>query len=145
MAQPRTETLADWSELTQHFFRDSIAFDPKELTIASKDADTVTEILQIAGWALDALRDFTADAVRDRFTTIAAAYDLKLKDLLRPFYVAVTGKPSSTPLFDTMAVLGSDLSRVRIRRALEALGGISKKRMKEVEARYAAMFGNDTA
>ena len=142
-AQPRTETLADWSELTQHFFRDAVAFDPKELTIADKDADTVTEILQVASWELEKTRVFDVDTLKDRFTRIATAYDLKLKDLLRPFYVAVSGKPSSTPLFDTMAILGSDLSRLRIRRALDALGGLSKKRMKDVEAKYAKLFGSD--
>jgi glutamyl-tRNA synthetase len=143
MAQPRTDTLADWSALTEHFFRDTVVFDTKELTIADKDADTVTEILQVAGWELEKLRVFDVDTLKDRFTRIATAYDLKLKDLLRPFYVAVSGKPTSTPLFDTMSILGSDLSRLRIRRALDALGGISKKRMKDVEAKYARTFGAD--
>jgi glutamyl-tRNA synthetase len=141
MAQPRTDTLADWSELTQHFFRDAVAFDTKELTIADRDADTVAEILQVAGWELDKLRVFSADAIRERLARVATVYGLELKHLLRPFYVAVSGKSSSTPLFDTMAILGSDLSRLRIRRALEALGGLSKKRTKEVEAKYAQLFG----
>jgi glutamyl-tRNA synthetase len=141
MAQPRTDTLADWSALTEHFFRDTVVFDPKELTIAGKDGDVVAEILQVAGWELEKLRVFDVDTLKDRFTRMATAYDLKLKELLRPFYVAVSGKPTSTPLFDTMAILGSDLSRLRIRRALDALGGLSKKRMKDVEAKYGRMFG----
>jgi glutamyl-tRNA synthetase len=103
----------------------------------------VTEILQIATWALEELRVFDVDTLKEKFTRIATAYDLKLKDLLRPFYVAVSGKPTSTPLFDTMAILGSDLSRLRIRRALDALGGISKKRMKDVEAKYKTIFGSE--
>jgi glutamyl-tRNA synthetase len=140
MAQPRTDTLADWSALTEHFFRDAVAFDPKELTIAGKDTDTVAEILQVAGWELEKLRGFDVETLKDRFTRIATGYDLKLKDLLRPFYVAVSGRPTSTPLFDTMAILGSDITRVRIRRALDALGGISKKRIKEVEAKYRTTF-----
>ena len=33
----------------------------------------------------------------------------------------------------------SDLSRARIRHSLEVLGGISKKKMKDVEKAYAAL------
>jgi glutamyl-tRNA synthetase len=139
------QALVDWAYNTEHFFRDTVVFDSNELTIPGKDADTVTEILQIAGWELEKLRVFDVDTLKDRFTRIATAYDLKLKDLLRPFYVAVSGKPTSTPLFDTMAILGSDLSRLRIRRALDALGGISKKRMRDVEGKYGTMFGGESA
>jgi len=52
----------------------------------------------------------------------AAALELKLKDMLKPVYVAITGKPSGVPLFDAMAILGKDLCRARLRQARAALG-----------------------
>ncbi|MFM7784327.1 MAG: glutamate--tRNA ligase, partial [Gammaproteobacteria bacterium] len=40
---------------------------------------------------------------------------------------------------DSMHMLGSDLSRARLRHAIELLGGIPKKRLKDVEKAYAAL------
>jgi glutamyl-tRNA synthetase len=57
---------------------------------------------------------------------------IKLRDFLRPFYVAIAGSATSTPLFDSMEILGRDLCRARIRRALELLpAAASEKKQKE--------------
>jgi glutamyl-tRNA synthetase len=53
---------------------------------------------------------------------LAEERGVKLKDFLRPFYVACTGNPVSVPLFDAMALLGRDLVRHRMRHALTQLG-----------------------
>ena len=61
---------------------------------------------------------------------LADKLDVKLRDFLTPFYVAMSGEKASTPLFQSMEILGSDMSRMRIRRAIEILGGISSKKLK---------------
>jgi glutamyl-tRNA synthetase len=53
---------------------------------------------------------------------IAEALGKKTRDVARPFYVAVTGSPTSIPLFDSMDLLGRDLVRERLRNALTLLG-----------------------
>jgi hypothetical protein len=40
-----------------------------------------------------------------------------------------------------MAVLGSDIVRIRLRRAIAALGPLSAKRTKELEEQHRAIFG----
>ena len=71
--------------------------------------------------------------------------DLKLKELLRLFFVAISGSTVSLPLFDGMALLGPDLSRTRIRKALEKLSeagsGLSKKGLKSLEKEYRQNYG----
>jgi glutamyl-tRNA synthetase len=66
---------------------------------------------------------------------------MKLRDFTRPFYVAVTGAESAPPLFQSMELLGPDLVRIRLRRALEAVGGISNRKLKGIEEIYGALFG----
>ena len=56
---------------------------------------------------------------------------VKFRDLSRVYYVAMTGSPTSLPLFDSMELLGRDLVRERFRVALDALGGVSAKEQKE--------------
>ena len=65
--------------------------------------------------------------------------DLKIRDLLFPLFVAISGQSVSTPLFETLEILGPDISRARIRGALEALGGLSKKQAKAIDKEYAEL------
>ena len=67
--------------------------------------------------------------------------DLKLRDFLKPLFLAVSGKGVSLPLFDSMVFLGSDLSRARIRDAVRVIG-ISKKAAKRLEKNYAAFLAD---
>ena len=50
--------------------------------------------------------------------------------------MALSGCRVWTPLYDSMEILGADLVRVRLRRALEELGGMSGKEMKRLEKSY---------
>ena len=68
---------------------------------------------------LDELTDWNKDSIAALFKQASDDLQLKLRDLLRPFYVAIAGTPSSTPLFDSMEILGRDLCRAKLRRALK--------------------------
>ena len=48
------------------------------------------------------------------------------------------GPTVSLPLFDSMAMLGADLTRMRIRDAIDVLGGVSKKLAKKWEKEFRA-------
>jgi glutamyl-tRNA synthetase len=48
----------------------------------------------------------------------------KTSDLFMPVRVAVTGKAATPPLFETMAVLGKEICRRRLRRAAATLRGM---------------------
>jgi glutamyl-tRNA synthetase len=97
-------------------------------------------ILQIAIWLFEALPEFTHEAIEKAFRELSEKLDIKLRDLSRPFYVALTGSEASTPLFRSMEILGLDLVRVRLRHGVEALGGISSKRAKVLEKQYRSLF-----
>lgn len=141
LAQPRLETLADWAGLTAPFFADEVAVDPADLKIKGVEQGEVPAILQLVIWRLEGQRDFTAPALKALFEEIAEALDLKLKSLALPFYVALSGSKAWTPLFESMEILGADMVRARSRRAVDALGGLSSKKRKELEKRYVELFG----
>ncbi len=140
LAQPRMETFTDWAYLTAFFFADQVPFDREELVLKGKTQDELPGIFQMAIWRLEGEGDFTNEAIEGCFRDLADKLDVKLRDLLLPFYVAVTGEKASTPLFQSISILGSDMVRMRLRRAIEALGGISAKKMKALEKSYTALF-----
>jgi glutamyl-tRNA synthetase len=141
LVQPRLETLGDWGALTAPFFADRIALDPKDLVPKGSTEDEVRDLLQMAVWRLEADREFTAASIERTLKDMADRLQMKLRDLTAPFYVALSGSRVWTPLYDSMEVLGSDMVRIRLRRAVQALGDISEKKQKALEKRYAAVFG----
>jgi glutamyl-tRNA synthetase len=145
LVQPRLETLGDWGRLTAPFFSDRVELDPEALLIKGHDRDGTRALLQMAIWRLDEVRAFTAADLERLFHELAEAFGVKLRDLLAPFYVALSGSRVWTPLYDSMEILGVDLARVRLRAALEALGGVSGKETKRLEKKYRDLFpGNES-
>jgi glutamyl-tRNA synthetase len=107
------------------------AFELKKL-----DQVQIKKILQFSLWELEALQHWDGDNINDLLADIAASLDMKLSEFLLPLFIAISGKTVSPPLFDSMEVLGPDLSRARIRHAINVLGGVSKKEKKRLEKEY---------
>jgi glutamyl-tRNA synthetase len=61
---------------------------------------------------------------------------MKIKDLLAPLFVAIAGSSASFSVVDSMELLGPDMSRARLRHAIEVLGGVSNKAQKRLEKDY---------
>jgi glutamyl-tRNA synthetase len=141
LVHPRLETLADWGRLTAAFFADEVAYEAGDLTIKGKTPEEVANILQLAIWRLEGQGEFTAKALEACFREMAEVFQVKLRELNLPFYVALSGSRVWTPLFDSMEILGSDMVRMRLRRAVTALGGLSAKKLKKLEAEYETLFG----
>ncbi len=75
---------------------------------------------------------------------IASAMGFKIRDFLFPLFVAISGQPVSLPLYDSMVVLGADLTRMRIRDAIDVLGGVSKKLTKKWEKEFRELVDTPT-
>ena len=93
----------------------------------------------MATWQMTALREWDKGGIEAGLRVLADGLGVKLRDLLRPFYVALSGRAAALPLFDTMEFLGRDVSRTRVQDALNALGAPSKSELKAWEAEYAAL------
>jgi glutamyl-tRNA synthetase len=63
----------------------------------------------------------------------------KLRDFMFPFFVAIAGSPSSTPVMESMGILGADLTFARLRQAVEVLGGLSKNEQSEWQLQWQAL------
>jgi len=109
-----------------------------EESFANKSLETaqMQKILQYSVWALDELQTWERDSLYTALSSLATALDLKLKVFLAPLFVAIAGSSSAPPLFDSMVVLGPDMSRARVRHGLAVLGSPSKKQLKKLEKEY---------
>jgi len=71
--------------------------------------------------------------------SLAQTMEIKPKDFFAPLFVAIAGTTSSVSVFDSMAILGPDISRARLRAAVNAVGSPSKKEGKRWEKEFQAL------
>ena len=124
VAAPRIETLAQFGPMVEFLGQppDVARRDLALPKISEDDAKTVLasaidELLRLDGGA------WQQQAIGERLKSAATHHNgTKFKDVARLFYVAVTGSPTSLPLFDGMEILGKVESVRRLRAALEVLG-----------------------
>ena len=109
----------------------------RNLVLKGKTPDAVKELLQMAVWRLETLRPFDTAGIESLMKDLALSSGVKLRELTVLFYVALSGSRVWTPLYDSMVVLGSDLVRIRLRRAIESLSGFSEKALRELERKVA--------
>ena len=142
LVQGRVERLSDLGGMAAFFLQGLLDIPATELTTKGLDADGVRRSLQWTAWRLEDATPFTRDILDRTLREVADLQGLKLKDYVRPLFVAFTGKPVSTPLFESMEVLGRDLCRARLRHAQTVLGlmtGKEEKKWKsELDAALAA-------
>ncbi len=123
LAQKRIERLSDLGPLVAFFFAGRLDVTAQSFAGGKIDTDLTRKLVVLALAAFDALPAWNVADIEAAVRNLSERAGVKLRDAVRPLYVAVTGSAQSVPLFDSMALLGRDLVRERLRVALEVLGG----------------------
>ena len=124
LAAPRIERLSDLGPLLAFLFSGPLAADAQSFAGSKLDELAMRRALTLA--LRRVRRAAGLERSRDRTVRSSASprrSTRKTRDVARPFYVAITGSPTSIPLYDSMELLGRDLVRERLRNALDVLGG----------------------
>ncbi|OHC28694.1 MAG: glutamate--tRNA ligase [Pseudomonadales bacterium RIFCSPHIGHO2_02_FULL_60_43] len=137
--QGRVETFSQIAPLASFFFAGGLTLDAKLFESKKLSADQVRQVMQLILWKLEALRQWEKDKITGCIQAVVEHLELKLRDAMPLMFAAVTGQASSVSVLDAMEILGPDLTRFRLRQAIELLGGVSKKENKEWEKLLAAI------
>ena len=131
LARTRVERLGDLVPAAAYLFAGRIPVTAESFAGTKLDTTEIRKALALAMWRLDGERAFDLSTIERVLKGVGETLGKKFRDLARPYYVAMTGSPTSLPLFDSMELLGRDIVRERFRVALDALGGVSAKEQKE--------------
>ena len=131
--QPRLETLGDFVPCVAFFFARQVVPKAEDLIPKKREAAEVTRMLQTAVWALDEVGEWDKDGVEKAVRRVAEHWAWPVRDVTVPLIVALTGERVGPPLFESAALLGSELTRMRLLDAMKALGGLSKKQASRLE------------
>ena len=131
--QQRVETFSQIAPLAGFFFSGALNLDSGLFAHKKLDEAQVRQVLQLILWKLEALRHWEKERITGCITQVAEHLGFKLRDVMPLMFAAITGQASSVSVLDAMEIIGPDLTRFRLRNALELLGGASKKEAKEWE------------
>ncbi len=135
--QPRLEVFSDLAPASSFMFSGMLSLKEETFTSGSKlDIEQQVELLQFTLWKLEVLSTWQRDDIFNTLKQLADAKDMKMKDFLAPIFLAIAGTTSSISVMDSMQLLGPDISRARLRFAIDVLGGVSKKKMKKLEKAF---------
>lgn len=136
LVQQRIERLSDAAPLAMFFFQGVPELTPESFASVKQDEEELKKTLQLVLWKLETQRHWEKDNVMADIKAVAEHQGLKMRDLMAPLFIAITGSPASVSVLDAMTILGPDLTRGRLRHAIEVLGGLGKKKLKSLEKEF---------
>ena len=138
-AQGRIDVLSDLIPQAAYLLSGEVFVAPDAFGEAGDERDTALAQMQCVLWRLEAQQDWRRDALFAALKALAEAMGIKPKALFAPLFVALSGQSVAYSIPDSMAILGPDMTRARLRHAIDACGGVSKKALKRLEKEYAAL------
>jgi glutamyl-tRNA synthetase len=125
LCRERVDTLEGFFEYASFFFVGEVAYDPAALAgmvPAGRTGAEVSKALQaLVEKQVDPELEWTADRIEAGLKAFAESAGWITKELFMTVRLAATGRAATPPLFETLAVLGKEVCRRRLRRAAEAL------------------------
>ncbi len=138
-AQKRMETLSDFAPLTSFMFAGMLPITTESFAGQKLEEDQLKQVLQFSLWRLEALRVWDRESIFQTLKALADQLGIKMKDFNAPLFVSIAGTTASFSVMDSMEMMGPDMSRARLRFALNLFGAPGKKQLKKLEKAYQAL------
>ncbi len=103
------------------------------LTAREKTPGAVAEILQSMVFQLESIEAWVPAELQKATESVASFWDFPIRDVTSVMFIAISGLTVAPPLYESMAILGRDITRRRIMDAIESTGGIGRKKLKKLE------------
>lgn len=139
LIQSRTERFIDIAPQVDYLVGERQPLSADLFEHSRLTADDCKRVLHHTLAMMTTARAWESGELMGECRALATAMDIRLRDFLFPLFVAVSGRATALPLFDSMAFLGPDLTRARLRSALDALGGMSNKATRRLDKDFAAL------
>jgi glutamyl-tRNA synthetase len=132
LVRERVDTLEGFYDYASFFFVGDVAYDDAALRAmvpkGRPAAEVAKALLALIEKSVDPQLEWTAATVEAALNAFAESAGWPAKELYMTVRLAVTGRAATPPLFETMAVLGKEVSRRRLRRAAETLRTLKEPR-----------------
>ncbi|MEZ2220449.1 glutamate--tRNA ligase [Rhizobium sp. RCC_161_2] len=121
LSQSRISKLGELPDLTGFLFKSDLNLDPSAFAKIKSTPEELLEILNTVQPDLEKILEWNVETIEAELRAIADRMGNKLKVIVAPLFVAVSGSSRSLPLFDSMAILGRSVVRQRLKLAAQTV------------------------
>lgn len=121
--QERTVRLTDLAESMKFCFYDDFKYNEETQKILDNDlSDKINCLIE----ELNNVNNFIKEEIEEKFRKTAETLEVKMRILVHPTRVALTGNKNGPGLFETIEILGKEKVLSRLRKLVEYWGGINE-------------------
>ncbi|MGC7096706.1 glutamate--tRNA ligase [Amycolatopsis lurida] len=123
LVQERVTVLSDTVDMVRFLFVSEEEFAPEEAAAAKVLGPDAEPVLRAAVEALEELSSWDTPGIEEALkNALVEKLGLKPRKAFAPVRVGITGRTVSPPLYESMELLGREVSLGRLRRALDGVG-----------------------
>jgi len=124
LSQSRISKLGELPDLAGFLLKSDLGVDPSAFAKIKSPPEEILEILNTVQPDLEKILEWNVQTIEAELRAIAERMGKKLKVVVAPLFVAVSGSARSLPLFDSMAILGRSVVRQRLKLAAQAVASL---------------------
>jgi glutamyl-tRNA synthetase len=140
LVQKRVQRFTDLIGLADYMLAHLVEVDAETLK-AGRAPEEVMKDLYFAVQRFTALAEWNKEGIEGVMRVLCEHSGLKMRVFVKPFYLAMSGRTSALPLFDSMEIVGRDITRDRLNHAIQVLGGLGKKKLKKLDKELLVLVG----
>ncbi len=139
LVHTRIKHFGEFFDLCDFFFIGDLNYPPDLFHIHGLKEGQGALLLQVVIWLLDAAEDWGSASLHHVSKEVAKLFGVNHKKVVMPLlFAAIMGKRFGPPLFDSVEILGKFMARARFLKAIEAQGGLSKRKSDHLKAAFEA-------
>ncbi|CAN7355273.1 glutamate--tRNA ligase [Pararhizobium sp. LjRoot255] len=125
LSQSRISKLGELPDLAGFLFKSDLGLDASSFAKIKSTPEELVEIFNTVQPDLEKILEWNVESIEAELRAIADRLGKKLKVVVAPLFVAVSGSSRSLPLFDSMAILGRSVVRQRLKVAGQVVASMA--------------------
>ncbi len=119
LSRSRITKLGELPDLAGFLLKSELGLGPEDFAKVKSTPEELHDILSTVQADLEKMPEWTVASIEAELRAVADRLGKKLKVVVAPLFVAVSGSSRSLPLFDSMALLGRSVVRQRLKLAIQ--------------------------
>ncbi|MCA1405928.1 glutamate--tRNA ligase [Ensifer sp. IC3342] len=125
LSQSRISKLGELPDLAAFLFKSDLGLQPAAFAGVKASPEELLEILNTVQPDLEKILEWNKESIEAELRAVAERMGKKLKAIVAPLFVAVSGSQRSLPLFDSMELLGRAVVRQRLKVAAQVVAAMA--------------------
>ncbi|MFC6445058.1 glutamate--tRNA ligase [Shinella zoogloeoides] len=124
LSQSRISKFGELPDLAGFLLKSDLGLTPEAFAKVKSTPEEILEVLNQVQPDLEKMPEWTIESIEAELRASADRLGKKLKVVVAPLFVAISGSSRSLPLFDSMAILGRSVVRQRLKVAAQVVASM---------------------